>query len=39
MASDTSPLLWADMHRGALAGAALGAAAVAIGAARLMRRG
>jgi NADP-dependent 3-hydroxy acid dehydrogenase YdfG len=38
MASDVSPLLWADMHRDVVAGALLGGAALAIGAARLMRR-
>jgi hypothetical protein len=27
LASDASPLLWADMHRGLVAGAAIGAAA------------
>ena len=42
MASDSSPLLWADTHRGlvtgALTGAVLGAAAIAVGAARTLRR-
>jgi NAD(P)-dependent dehydrogenase (short-subunit alcohol dehydrogenase family) len=38
-ASDTSPLLWADMHRGALAGAAIGISALIIGAGRWLRRG
>ena len=38
MASDASPLLWADMHRGLVAGAAIGAAATVLGAARLLRR-
>jgi short-subunit dehydrogenase len=37
-ASPDSPLLWAEMHRGVVAGAALGVAAVAVGAARLLRR-
>jgi NADP-dependent 3-hydroxy acid dehydrogenase YdfG len=39
MASEVSPLLWADMHRDILAGAAIGVAAVIIGAARSRRRG
>jgi NADP-dependent 3-hydroxy acid dehydrogenase YdfG len=38
MASDVSPLLWVDMHRRVVAGAAIGAAATAIGIARLLRR-
>ena len=38
LASDASPLLWADMHRGLVAGAAIGAAATVLGAARLLRR-
>lgn len=38
-ASGDSPLLWADMHRGALAGAAVGVAAMIIGTARWPRRG
>jgi NADP-dependent 3-hydroxy acid dehydrogenase YdfG len=38
MATEVSPLLWADMHRVVLAGAAVGIAAVAVGAARLLRR-
>ena len=38
MASDASPLLWADMHRGLVAGAAIGAAATVLGAMRLLRR-
>lgn len=37
LASDSSPLLWADTHRGLLAGAVLGAAAIAVGAARSHR--
>jgi NADP-dependent 3-hydroxy acid dehydrogenase YdfG len=37
-ASPDSPLLWADMHRGALAGAAVGLGALIIGAARWLRR-
>jgi hypothetical protein len=39
MASEVSPLLWADMHREIVAGAAVGAAALFFGAARLLRRG
>jgi short-subunit dehydrogenase len=39
MASDTSPLLWADMHRGLVTSAVIGAAAVAVGVARLSRKG
>jgi NADP-dependent 3-hydroxy acid dehydrogenase YdfG len=38
LASDVSPLLWADMHRGLVAGAAVGAAATVVGVARLLRR-
>jgi len=42
MASDSSPLLWADTHRGlvtgAVTGAVLGAAAIAVGAARSSRK-
>jgi NAD(P)-dependent dehydrogenase (short-subunit alcohol dehydrogenase family) len=42
MASDRSPLLWADTHRGlvtgALTGAVIGAAAIAVGAARSLRK-
>ncbi len=38
MASEASPLLWADMHREIVAGAAVGVAALFIGAARLLRR-
>jgi short-subunit dehydrogenase len=37
-ASPGSPLLWADMHRGVVAGAALGVAAALVSAARLLRR-
>jgi short-subunit dehydrogenase len=37
-ASSDSPLLWADMHRGVLAGAAFGMAAAIIGTARWLRR-
>jgi hypothetical protein len=37
-ASPNSPLLWAEMHRGAVAGAMLGVAAALVGAARLLRR-
>ena len=41
MASDSSPLLWADTHRGlvtgAVTGAVIGAAAIAVGAARTLR--
>jgi NADP-dependent 3-hydroxy acid dehydrogenase YdfG len=39
MASDSSPLLWADMHRGLVAGTVIGAAAAAVGAVRLLRKG
>ena len=39
MASDVSPLLWADTHRGVLAAVGLGAAALAVTAARTIRRG
>jgi NADP-dependent 3-hydroxy acid dehydrogenase YdfG len=38
LASDSSPLLWADMHRGALAGAAVGMATLLIVATRWARR-
>jgi NADP-dependent 3-hydroxy acid dehydrogenase YdfG len=38
MASDASPLLWADTHRGVLAGAVIGLAAVAVGAVLALRR-
>jgi NADP-dependent 3-hydroxy acid dehydrogenase YdfG len=38
MASEVSPLLWADMHREIVAGAAVGVAALLVGAARLLRR-
>jgi hypothetical protein len=38
MASDTSPLLWADTHRGLVAAAAVTATAAAVMAARLIRR-
>jgi NAD(P)-dependent dehydrogenase (short-subunit alcohol dehydrogenase family) len=38
MATEVSPLLWADMHREVLAGAAIGMAAAVIGAAALLRR-
>ncbi len=38
LASDASPLLWVDTHRGLLAGAVLGAAALAVGAVRALRR-
>ena len=38
LASDVSPMLWADMHRGLVAGAAVGAAATVVGLARLLRR-
>ena len=37
MASASSPLLWADTHRGFVTAAAIGAAALAIGAARIRR--
>ena len=38
MASDSSPLLWADMHREVLAVAAVGATALVLAVARLLRR-
>ena len=38
MASEVSPLLWADMHREVVAGAALGLTVLLVGAARSLRR-
>jgi short-subunit dehydrogenase len=38
-ASDTSPLLWADIHRGSVAGVAVGLGVLLVGAARLRRGG
>ena len=38
MASEVSPLLWADTHREIVVGATIGAAALALGAARALRR-
>ena len=38
LASDSSPLLWADMHRGALAGAAVGVVGLLAAATRWSRR-
>jgi NADP-dependent 3-hydroxy acid dehydrogenase YdfG len=38
MASDSSPLLWADTHRGLVVGVVIGAAAMALGAARSLRK-
>ncbi len=38
MASDSSPLLWADTHRGLVTTAVIGAAAIAVGAARSLRK-
>jgi hypothetical protein len=38
MASEVSPMLWADMHREVLAGAAIGAIALVVAAAGLVRR-
>ena len=38
MASEVSPLLWADTHREIVAGATIGVAALALGVARALRR-
>ena len=38
MASEASPLLWADTHREIVVGATIGVAALALGAARVLRR-
>ena len=38
MASDLSPLLWADTHRGLVTTAVIGAAAIAVAAARSLRK-